>query len=67
MLFMKHIGKDYYLQYVTYEFTYNNKKYTGHFKAGNLLGKQKKGSYVRIKFSTSNPKRSLMKGVYRNN
>lgn len=38
---MRHIGRGYYLQYVTYEFDFKNKTYTGTFKAGKGMGKQK--------------------------
>ncbi len=63
---MQHFGRGKYFQIVTYEFDYKNQKYSGKFRAGKGIGKQEVGGFVRIKFSTINPNRSLMKGVYKN-
>ncbi len=63
---MQHFGKRKYFQIVTYEFEYKDYKYSGKFRAGKGIGKQKIGGFVRVKFSVNNPNRSLMKGVYRN-
>jgi len=62
----RHLGAGNFIQVVTYEFVYNSKVYSGDFKAGRGWGTQKIGDYVKIKFSTSNPDRSLIKGVYKN-
>jgi hypothetical protein len=64
---MRHIGRGYYLQYVTYEFDFKNKIYTGTYRAGKGLGKQEIGNFIKVKFSTSNPNRSKMIGNYKNN
>ena len=62
---MQHLGRGKYLQIVTYEFQYSDKKYSGKFRAGKGIGIQKVGGFVKVKFSISNPNRSLMKGVYK--
>jgi hypothetical protein len=36
---MHHIGRGYYMQTVTYQFSYNNKTYKGNFEAGQAIGK----------------------------
>ena len=61
---MHHIGRGYYMQTVTYEFEYNNNKYKGTFEAGKRFGIQKVGGFISVKFSISNPKRSLVIGFY---
>ena len=61
---MHHIGRGYYMQTVTYEFEYNNNKYKGTFEAGKRFGIQEVGRFIRVKFSISNPKRSLVIGFY---
>ncbi|WP_100609987.1 hypothetical protein [Confluentibacter lentus] len=59
---MYHIGRGYYKQLVTYEFKYDDEIYQGTFKAGKSIGKQEVGNLIKIKFSISNPNRSLMVG-----
>jgi hypothetical protein len=64
---MHHIGRGFYLQRVTYEFVYNERKYTDTFEAGQSIGEREVDDKIKIKFSTRNPNRSLMIGVYKSN
>jgi hypothetical protein len=59
-----HIGRGYYMQTVNYEFEYNNKKYTGEFEVGKIMGKRDVGEHIQIKFSTYNPNHSKLIGIY---
>ena len=62
---MHHVGRGYDLQRVTYEFEFQEKKYQGTFEAGQRLGKQTVGEFIKVKFSTKDPKRSKFIAFYK--
>lgn len=53
-----HWGRGKYFQNVFYTFKHEGEDYSGHFRAGQSIGKMQEGDLVKVKFAPSNPDHS---------